>query len=430
MRLSRMSALLIGAIGLSAVVGCDSSKSSQPVATTEIGSSNETLVDSQPSVPESQEYSLTFETANFPDGTNISVYTLAHADSPAAVDYVHDDTLLISPRMTFSGEVSEAALASVRITPPRESGVPYMDFMFMLEPGALTVTLDEHERLIRTGGGRYNEIVFDSWRERDDYAAASSGYRSELSRINEDIAQFWSANPEAESLPEDILTQYSQADDEVQRIQNEQLSTLFETTNDPVVKLAAVVLRRDLELGEKLTLLQTLEAEMANSRAWDIAFSRAARALESQAADASIGIGSMIKDFSANHFEGGEFHLSDVLGTKRYVLVEFWASWCGPCRAEIPHMKSAYARYENDGFEIVSFSLDHEMEAWEDASWDEELPWINTGDLLAYTSPVARAYGVIGIPKNYLIDGSSGEILYADLRGEELDATLSDLFGK
>ncbi|TGV03097.1 TlpA family protein disulfide reductase, partial [Flavivirga rizhaonensis] len=139
-----------------------------------------------------------------------------------------------------------------------------------------------------------------------------------------------------------------------------------------------------------------------------------------------IDVGSTVKDFSSKNLKGKEFKLSNVLKENKYVLVEFWASWCGPCRAEIPHMKKAYEHYNKKGFEIVSFSLDHERERWGGASEEEALPWVNVGDLKAYKSPVVKMYGVQGIPRNFLVD-RSGTILAKDLRQEKLDEKLKEL---
>ncbi|MCV6605906.1 MAG: TlpA family protein disulfide reductase, partial [Porticoccaceae bacterium] len=108
-------------------------------------------------------------------------------------------------------------------------------------------------------------------------------------------------------------------------------------------------------------------------------------------------------------------------------LVEFWASWCGPCRMEIPHMKKAYQKYRKKGFEIASFTLDSDMEDWEVASEEEEIPWLNLGDLKAMQSPVAKLYGVSGVPTNYLVEGGTGKIIAKNLRQDALDKKLAEL---
>src|SRR5699024_2728385 len=107
----------------------------------------------------------------------------------------------------------------------------------------------------------------------------------------------------------------------------------------------------------------------------------------------------------------------------------FWASWCGPCRAEIPNLKKEYKKYHDKGFEIVSFSLDHKREAWEKALKEEQMPWINISDLKAYTSPIVKDYGISGIPAEYLVDSETGKIVASlgNLRGDNLGKKLSEL---
>lgn len=140
----------------------------------------------------------------------------------------------------------------------------------------------------------------------------------------------------------------------------------------------------------------------------------------------ALKTGSVIHDFNAKDLSDKAFQVADVLKENKYTLVEFWASWCGPCRAEIPHMKKAYERFNKKGFQIVSFTLDHDRARWNKASTEEKLPWVNVGDLLAYKSPVVKMFGISGVPANYLVD-SSGKIIAMNLRQNNLDEKLAEL---
>ncbi|MCL2168308.1 MAG: AhpC/TSA family protein [Lentimicrobiaceae bacterium] len=110
----------------------------------------------------------------------------------------------------------------------------------------------------------------------------------------------------------------------------------------------------------------------------------------------------------------------------KYLFVDFWASWCGPCIREIPYMKKAYAEFQDKGFEIYSISLDDNKEAWLNAIAKYELNWLHVSDLLAFNSPVAKQIAVAYVPHTFLLD-PNGVILAVDVRGEDLENRLKEL---
>ena len=117
--------------------------------------------------------------------------------------------------------------------------------------------------------------------------------------------------------------------------------------------------------------------------------------------------------------------LSSLRG--KYVLIDFWASWCKPCRAENPHVKALYEQYKDKGFEIYGYSLDQERESWLNAIEEDQINWIHTSDLLGWKAQGSLDYGVQAIPATVLID-PNGIILARDLRGEDLDNMLAEIF--
>lgn len=138
-----------------------------------------------------------------------------------------------------------------------------------------------------------------------------------------------------------------------------------------------------------------------------------------------VAIGNAATDFTQNDIAGKPVSLSSYKGN--YVLLEFWASWCGPCRAENPNLLEAYKKYKGHGFNILSVSLDDDASKWKKAVDKDALPWTQVSDLKGWNNIAAVQYGVRGIPANFLID-PQGKIVKRDLRGEALNKALAELF--
>lgn len=137
--------------------------------------------------------------------------------------------------------------------------------------------------------------------------------------------------------------------------------------------------------------------------------------------------GEVAPDFSQQTPDGKTLALSDLRG--KVVLIDFWASWCRPCRIENPNVKKIYAKYAKKGFEILGVSLDRDHAAWVKAIQDDELPWKHVSDLGFWNNAAAQQYGVASIPYTVLVD-RDGKVIVKGLRAEQLDATLVGVFGK
>ena len=136
-------------------------------------------------------------------------------------------------------------------------------------------------------------------------------------------------------------------------------------------------------------------------------------------------------DIAAKNADGGEVSLKSVVENRRnkYVLLDFWASWCGPCMAEIPFLKADYEKYGKKGFEIYAVSFDSQRARWIDAVRQQGMKWIQVSGLSGFQTPAAEAYAVQSIPSNFLIRCSDGQIVATQLRGEALGEKLGELLG-
>ena len=146
-------------------------------------------------------------------------------------------------------------------------------------------------------------------------------------------------------------------------------------------------------------------------------------------AQKKTSIGQHYTDVSAPDRDGKELALSSVVGPGKYVLLDFWASWCPPCRAESPYMVAAYKEFAPKGFEIYAVSLDKTKEAWQKGIADLNLGWKHVSELKFWDSKAAEMYGVRSIPANILI-GPDGTILARNLMGNDLYAKLAELLNK
>lgn len=141
----------------------------------------------------------------------------------------------------------------------------------------------------------------------------------------------------------------------------------------------------------------------------------------------AMALGAKYQDIELMNPKGEMVKLSDYVPEGKYVMLEFWASWCGPCRGEIPHLRHVYKDYKDKGFEMISISIDEKKKDWEKAMKEEDMVWTQLCDPKGFNGPVAKQYNISGVPTCIILD-KEGRIFKTDMRGAALDAVLQELY--
>ena len=341
--------------------------------------------------------------ADIRDGLNIV------AEAPIVAGTVFLDGTVDTPRNVYFYILNATGKEGERMAPVKGRS-------FVLEPGDLMLKMDRRADFV-VRNGHYNDIVVNSWRLSPEYVELLDDYQ----RTADDVEGETEAEHHARAAKSGALFQ------ELLRVENQGRRQVALGHEDPLARKLTIqsTWHRGAWIADAVRQL----AEMIPQDPWVIESLGLEEAYAAdQAKVASFAAGARVRDFEAATLAGEIVSVSGALEGKEVVLLEFWASWCGPCRVEIPHMKRAYARYGPRGFEIFSFTVDDLREDWMEASEEEDLPWINAG--MGIDHPATEAYGVTGVPANFLVDAESGEILARNLRGQKLDEALERRFGK
>ena len=185
----------------------------------------------------------------------------------------------------------------------------------------------------------------------------------------------------------------------------------------------------ELSAAKMIESLNALSEELKNLPVVTDAIEKATRKMRIEPKDEGSEFTPIYINIEQPNVDGTPVSLQSVVEKKgnKYVLLDFWASWCGPCMGEMPFLKEAYAKYHKKGFEIFGVSLDSKAEAWKGAIAKQNMKWVNVSLLQSSNNTAAEEYVVESIPTNFLIDCSNGEIIAKNLRGEAVLEKLAEL---
>lgn len=343
----------------------------------------------------------------------------AKADSLYLLDYKGEKITGVAAdkdgKFVFTGKTEEPAPAGVS----NEKAHLYVPFI--LENDDISISVKDMDMNTEIKGGEIHQIVYGY--ESDPNYQKLNQERRKVSK-----EQFTNLDMTDEAKVEEARKIVNKVGDQVYKIKNDHLKKVVAEDNPPMAKAIAstMISDHDYTADKILARLEKYKKELGGS-AFITYYEKMMNEFKTMEDNAkSVAVGSDYKDIVGKTRDGKEVKLSELVAKNKYTILEFWASWCGPCRGEIPNLKKAYSKYNSKGLEILSVSLDAKNSAWLKALDDEKTTWPNVIIEGEFMNPQVLGYGITGIPASYLID-QNGKIVASnyELREFDLDRTLS-----
>lgn len=320
-------------------------------------------------------------------------------------------------KFIFKDTVSEPSLYFIAI-----DGNPGSKANFILEPGTIEMEIDKDTLHKSTRSGTYNN---DKLTE----------YYGKLEVMNKKRTAFMTKNNQtmmdARKNNDTVTMNRLTKEYEVIGKEMEDINSKFIKDN-PKAYISVLMLKQIASSGavpleELKGLYKNLDSKVKNTKDGKELEKIFADIEEQEANKANVSVGKKAPEFSAPNPEGKQVSLAESMG--KVTIIDFWASWCKPCRMENPNVVAMYKELHDKGLNIIGVSLDRDAAKWKEAIAADNLTWNHISNLKFWEEPIAQMYGVKSIPATFILD-ENGTIVATDLRGDELKAKVEELLAK
>ncbi|MDB2493374.1 AhpC/TSA family protein [Flavobacteriaceae bacterium] len=321
-----------------------------------------------------------------------------------------DTAVVFNGAFVFKGEIKGTEMRSLTI-----DGVRGQTSVFV-EPGIIHVELYKDSIHKSKVEGTYNNAVFNDYKNQ---------YQEKIEAIDAVRSQFLNSNKDTEGL------KALQKKGDSLRVKLKNFGYEFIKTNNDsdfsLFVLEGLTSQKGFDVELASNAFKNIEASIkTKNESNQLISDRIRQKIESNPNRPKIKIGMQAPDFTAPDPQGKQITLSEIKG--KVTIVDFWASWCKPCRIENPNLVKLYDKYHSKGLEIISVSLErgNQKAFWIEAIKKDQLNWYNVSNLKFWQDPIAQAYSVNSIPATFILD-ENGTVVAERLRGAELEAKIKNL---